>query len=274
MFELPEAKRVRREELESADSSDGSEGADRALDAELRARLGAQIATSLGLHTTPRAGEGAQQESSRTEGASRGPGDQDAAQTHDDDDLGEFAFRLFHTAEATATVVLRPEDEARGPGGIVARRPAAHYLAARAPAARRREYEFAAVDGDDVLARSRAPAWGLEMPWKVTKIATTITHMARDSDTHTTRASASPPPATRRRPGKKRRIAMRKRERTRKEQVELMAKADREKEEHFKDKKKRLNRVKKLRKRAKDKEKKLAATDGAGPGDDGSDGAG
>lgn len=174
-----------------------------------------------------------------------------------DGDLGEFEFRLFSTAGSRAKVVLQSENEAQGEGGIVSRRPSSYYLVQGLPIELRRQYESAAVSGEDVLARSRWRSWGLELPWKVSHITAAT---ASTNATWTAGASGS---AGRKRPGKKARLAVRRRERVRKLAAEDAAEKQMCKEEHIKDKKKRLNRAKKLRRRAKDKQKKMEA-DGCG----------
>lgn len=178
---------------------------------------------------------------------------------NEDEDLGEFEFRLFSSAAAAPKVVLENDKEAHGEGGLVARRPTSYFMVTDVPAELKRQYEFAAVSGEEVLDRSRWRSWGLDLPWKVTKITTSRKARPGDAGTETGRIEEAPDPAKRKRPGKKTRIALRTKERAKRAQEEMATKKQVDKEEHLKDKKKRLNRLKKLRKRAKDKEKKMAA---------------
>ncbi|PNY27209.1 Uncharacterized protein TCAP_02863 [Tolypocladium capitatum] len=268
MFELPEAKRVRREDLEGADGSGwGDEGED-GIDADLQARLNAQIARSLGLDAggvepLHRPAEEPRPKAERPDAEvtdNRDGADGTRNVDNQDEDPDEFEFRLFSSAAAAPKVVLESNKEAQGEGGLVAQRPTSHFLVAHVPAELKRQYEFAAVSGEDVLHRSRSRSWGLELPWKVTaKITTTRKARPEDEATETGRIEEAPDPAKRKRPGKKRRIALRTRERVKRAHEEAAAKKQMDKEEHLKDKKKRLNRLKKLRKRAKGKEKKMAA---------------
>ncbi|RDA84365.1 hypothetical protein CP532_2604 [Ophiocordyceps camponoti-leonardi (nom. inval.)] len=256
MFELPEAKRVRREDLEASDGI--SHISDDDTNAALRASLQAQLEKSLRFDlgdakptTNKVRGEEATLQAPRdlNEGG---------------DDGGEFDFRLFSTAGSVPKVVLDADSELPGDGDIVAKRPPTHYLAS-IPEELRKEYEVASVSGEDVLARSRCRSWGLELPWKVITI-TTISKAGLKSGL-TMESAADAGAGKRKRPGKKTRIALRKRERVARERHDLKAKQEVEKAEHLKNKKTKLNRTKKLRRRAKDKEKKLATVNAA-PGSD------
>ncbi|UNI19016.1 hypothetical protein JDV02_005235 [Purpureocillium takamizusanense] len=295
MFELPQAKRVRREDLNRSGDSDWSGRESDEIDAELQALLNAQIARSLGFDVDAAVGPPAD----RPAAGSKGPfaaseadakgqpegagghdgvdGDQDAA------DLGEFEFKLFSTSTAAPKVVLEDESAGQGDGDIVRKRPAQYYLVVDVPPERRKEYELAAVSGEDVLARSRQRSWGLEMPWKVIRIATTT---CKAGSKGAGVGSSKPPRGTtaadddddeveearrRKRPGKKARIAQRIKERAKKQKQEAAKKQLVDKEEHLKDKKKRLNRLKKLRRRAKEKEKKQGGGGGGAEGGSGSD---
>lgn len=173
----------------------------------------------------------------------------------------EFAFRLFSTAKPTQKVVLEEDVEPQGEGGLVGPgRPLSYYVVTNLSAKERLEYDFAAVSGDEILARSKTRSWGMEMPWKVTTIR--VTRKARPEDTK------AKDEAKRRRPGKKQRISLRKKAKVKEEKQQAAAQKLIEKEEHIKDKKKRMNRLKKLRRRAKDKEKKQGGDAGAGSGDE------
>ncbi|KAF4509629.1 hypothetical protein G6O67_003778 [Ophiocordyceps sinensis] len=258
MFDLPDAKRVRREDITEAlgtgwlDNSD-----DEGIKEELHARIGQALGLNLDVFSPPSP-----------------PPKETGAEESQDEDLGEFEFRLFSTAGSKAKVVLQSEKEGQGEGGIVARRSSSHYLVPRLPAELRRQYEFAAVSGEDVLARSRQRTWGLELPWKVTRITTTTTSPKARPTVEAGAAADCTESAGRKRPGKKTRIALRKGDRARKQGEEKEAEKLLEKEERIKDKKKRLNRAKKLRQRAKDKEKKTAANGGGGEERSDSDGSG
>lgn len=268
--------RVRRADLDASDDPAGSD--DEGYDAELQAKLNAQIARSLGLDesyarprdlaTTPshlkRHGLDAHESESEPE---------PEADAEDDEDAGnaEFAFRLFNSTRPSQKVVLEEDLGPQGDGGFAFPRPLSHYMATNLTADQKQQYAFAAVSGDEVLARSKDRAWGLELPWKVTNIA--VTRRRRPGESTCTAEEVTE--KKKGKPGKKQRISLRKRAKTREETERAEAQKLLEKEEHSKDKKKRMNRLKKLRKRAKNKEMKAATKDGeAGAEDSGDESAG
>ncbi|KAM0435200.1 hypothetical protein ACHAPT_003290 [Fusarium lateritium] len=271
MFDLPQAKRVRREDLNASDDGAGCESDDGIQDAELRARLNAQIARSLGLGDSY-----VQPVADLATGDShlagpKGSGDEEAGASGFPDETGEdaeeeFAFRLFSSAPAAQKVVLEEDVEPTGDGGFVGGRPLSYYVVTNVPTRQKQEYAFAAVSGDQVLERSHDRAWGLELPWKVTSI--TVTRKARPGEKAEDGAGKS-----KRRPGKKQRISLRKRSKAREEKKAAEVQRLTEKEEHIKDKKKRMNRLKKLRKRAKAREQKQGAKGDGGDSDDDSAGS-
>ncbi|KAI6782923.1 putative nucleolar protein-like protein [Emericellopsis cladophorae] len=263
MFEEPQAKRVRREDLlDHGGASDGEE------DAQMTAQLEAKLAQSLGFDFTqppPLPPSAAKQPSARSESAAR-------AENSDSEDeiMGdaveekpaeeEYDFCLFGGSNAGATKVnIHDDSEPEGEGGFEGPRPT--YLTLARPSVQQRErYGVAAMTGDQVLARSSWRNWSSELPWKVTHITITrkgVTVVPEGEESE----------EKRRRPGKKRRIQMRTKVRQEEEQKKSKAKLREEKEEHLKEKKKRANRAKKLRRRAQAREKKAA--DGGDPGDDG-----
>lgn len=277
--------RVRRDELvnESDAESEGSNGEDDAL----RARLEAQMAQTLGLvdigvgRTVP-VSSGKSQSRQKRESRSKHPSShaageeppqesspsdsddsmgEDQPDTGDDDGREEYDFCLFGGTGAPTKVVLEDDSRPRGEGGLEISRPRTFYLASTASAEDKRRYLYAAVTGDQVLERSRQRWWGMEYPWRVTHITTTV-KTAPDGKVQV-QAVSEEEKGKRRRPGKKRRLAVRKKDRAQKQKEEAVAKKAEEKEEHIKEKKKRMNRLKKMRKRAKNREAK-AATKGDG----------
>lgn len=246
---------IRRQELELDQAADGCAASDETVEAEIQAR----IARSLGLDA-----------SSGTEWPTVGQAVPEAEDKEErEPEGGAFDFRLFRTPGPAARVVL-PSDEAtgEGEGGIVARRRSSYYLVAELDELQRQQYASAAVSGDEVVARSRSPWWGLRLPWKLIQ-ATATNRATREK---MPRGEADPhsrvPDGTlsrRRRPGKKRRVASRRRARASREEEATRARQKAEKELHLKDKRKRLNRSKKLRRRAKDKEAKAVRDEAALP---------
>uniref|UniRef100_A0A8H7TSX6 Uncharacterized protein n=1 Tax=Bionectria ochroleuca TaxID=29856 RepID=A0A8H7TSX6_BIOOC len=254
MFDFPEAKRVRREEL---NGSDCSEDSDVEYDAVLRARFEARLAETIKIGP-------AETETQPQPGRSQSnPGEDSDAQIEDGN--GELEFCLFGGAGAVPTkVVLEDDSESDGEGGLVPTRPYSFYFPGRPSRKLQKEYDFSAVSGQDILERSRQRCWGMEYPWKVTHITAT-----RKGGPAARASKENEDSNKRKRPGKKQRIALRVKAKERAAEAEAASKQAAEKDEQVKDKKKRMNRLKKLRKRAKEKEKKNAAR-GAG----GEDGAG
>ena len=256
--------RVRREELfGDSDASSRSGSDDEDGDAEsLRARMNAKIAQSLGLRTDETRLDDVLTPATQNQDDSSGGPDAEEDEAEDDG----FEFRLFNSSEAAPKIVLEDESEPQGEGGLVAGRPHSAYLVAKVPARLKMQYDYAATSGEDIMARSSQRFWGQELPWKVRTVS-----VVRRADGKVDGKVASDDdegPARRKRPGKKRRIALRTKERAEKEKREAAAKRGTEKEDHLKDKKKRLNRLKKLRRRAKDREKKTAVKGDAEAGDD------
>ncbi|KAL4726087.1 hypothetical protein ACLX1H_006764 [Fusarium chlamydosporum] len=247
-------------------SDDGGENdSDGGLqDAELRAKLHAQMARSLGMDI------GIETVSDVT---AKGSDSGNGMRMHDHDTMDvdneaaeegheeEFAFRLFSKTPATQKVVLEEDTGPTGTGVFVSGRPLSYYMVTNVPAQQKQEYALASISGDEILARSNDRAWGLELPWKVTKLTVTRkTNSDEKVDGDETRGK--------RRPGKKQRISLRKRTKAQEEKKVAEAKKMAEKEEHIKDKKKRMNRLKKLRKRAKAKGQKQTSKGEDGQSDD------
>lgn len=189
------------------------------------------------------------------------------------DEAGEvedegYAFRLFSTAGPAPKVVLEDYDKVVE-GKLLRGRPLSYYFATEVSPQKKREYEVAAVSGEDVLARSKVRHWGLELPWKVTSIK--ITRKARPGEVAShARSESEQQQAGRKRPGKKSRIAMRKKARAQAQAEEEAKKKMASKEEQIKEKKKRLNRLKKLRRRAQKKADKGENGEGGGGSGEGS----
>ncbi|CCE27602.1 uncharacterized protein CPUR_01076 [Claviceps purpurea 20.1] len=258
MFDLPDAKRVRREDLDGSTAQSWSDGANETIDTALEARLNAHIAKSLGLDSP----QGTSQAALRPQISPPLPRAQSAAQDDKprDNDAGEFEFRLF-SSRLPAKVTLEDDSAPPQEGGLAHPRPQSFYLANHIPPALQNEYRFAAVSGEDVLLQSHRPSWGMAYPWKVTRIVVTRKAKGKSGSTSTrvdadADADMEGQRRQKKRPGKKKRIAERKEMQALKEKNQMETKRALDKEEQLKEKKKRLNRIKKLRKRAKNKEMK------------------
>jgi hypothetical protein len=181
----------------------------------------------------------------------------------------EFEFRLFNTSKAVTKIVLPDEQEELSHLGngkfVVPSRPLSFYLAPKPSDQLQAEFEFSAVTGDEILERSRQRCWGLELPWRVTQITLAGSDKSGglSGDIALKGAETGNLVDKRRRPSKKKRIAVRIKEKARLEkkaalerEKEAKQKESQDKEEYLREKKKRLNRQKKLKRRAKNKEEK------------------
>ncbi|KAM0285973.1 hypothetical protein ACHAQH_001162 [Verticillium albo-atrum] len=257
MFELPEAKRVRREDLVDSASDASSANEDDQHHAALRARLESQLASAFTFAPVdpPPAARKLPVATKETPESETQPGQQ---QPPEGDDEQEFEFRLFSSTKPAAKVILPDDDEGapRGEGAMLRRRPLRYYLAEALTDAQRAEVEFAAVSAEDVFKRAARRCWGMEMPWRVTHIEAKATAAKRTTASLTTGLRED---GKRKRPGQKKRLAMRMKEREAKKKAEEAENLKASKEEQLKEKKKRLNRQRKLKRRAKAKEERAAA---------------
>ncbi|KAK3360007.1 hypothetical protein B0T25DRAFT_534502 [Lasiosphaeria hispida] len=242
MFELPDAKRVRRQDLyDSASERHSSPEGDDEEKAEIRAKLNARLSNLLSLGPIE---VGNVADDDGADGA-------DEANDQPPDD-GEFEFRLFSTSGPSHKVLLATEETHQGPP--ISERPISYYVRGDLAPEEKERLRFSAVSGSDVMAASKQRAWGLEVPWRVTKIV--ISAGRRKGEQGGERIAEES--QGRKRPGKKRRITLRIKEKAAKEAAAAKAEKLMTKEEHLREKKKRLNREKKLKRRKKEKEAKMA----------------
>ncbi|KAK3685503.1 hypothetical protein B0T22DRAFT_465835 [Podospora appendiculata] len=272
IFALPDAKRVRREDLYDSDHVRDSSPDENEAEAETKARLlNARLSALLSLNLDApilMAADG-DDHAAAAAAAAAPPPDESADQP---DEAPEFEFRLFSTSSVSQKVVLAPLEDKHVQAEIVSQRPLSYYLRGDLTPQERERFQYAAVSGRDVMQWAHQRAWGLEVPWRVTKI--TLSSPRQTGGDKARKKTATGPPAqdsamagAKKRPGKKRRIALRVKEKAEKEAAATLAMKRMTKEEHLKEKKKRLNREKKLKRRKKEKEKKLgggsaAAADG------------
>ncbi|KAB5563365.1 hypothetical protein GE09DRAFT_1219923 [Coniochaeta sp. 2T2.1] len=269
MFEEPQAKRVRRNELYSFDAEEDVASHGQERDAAVRAKLNERLSRMFSLDIAPTV-----------------PGDHesdeelpDAPEEGQDEDEPSFEFRLFSTTTGSAQKIM-VEDPDEGDGAVLSLRPQSFYLKEDFTREELERFREVAVEYDDIVHGAQQRAWGLEVPWRVTKITLTTGKMTT-STLHKGTGSevTSEDPGKRKRPGKKRRIALRIKEKERKQKEEERKAREEEaakqrltKEEHLREKKKRLNREKKLKRRQKEKDKKLAGKTGSeAGGEDGGD---
>ncbi|KAI5921353.1 hypothetical protein F4810DRAFT_678650 [Camillea tinctor] len=252
MFEIPDAKRVRREDLygsASDEEDDHDDQLESAAQEKLHARLSGLLSFSF---VEDESGQKDQPTDKPLDGAIvEGTG------TEAIEEAGEeaFVFRLFRDEEPSHTVVLTKDDELVGQGGdgglVVPKRPQSYYFADDPSPEIAMRFRMAAVSADYLLKDARRNRWGLEKPWKVTSITISTRKEGPIGGSESQAAEKK-----RKRPGKKRRIILRVREKAKQEREEAEKKHSTEKEQHLKDKKKRLNREKKLKRRAKAREAK------------------
>ncbi|KAK0670440.1 hypothetical protein QBC41DRAFT_221578, partial [Cercophora samala] len=177
----------------------------------------------------------------------------------------EFSFRLFSSAPTQKVVLAPQEDDINTSTEDVPfkERPLSYYIQEPLTPEQKEQIRHSAMSGQDILALSKQRAWGLEVPWRVTKIEIVSTKKSTNAAAGGTAVEEED--RKKKRPGKKTRIKLRIREQKRKEEEGKKL----TKEEHLKEKKKRLNREKKLKRRQKEKAKKAAnGTAGGGPGED------
>lgn len=253
--------------MNKEDGSSWSDSGDD-INPDLQAQLNAQIARSLGLNVhepVQTVGKSDPKDHTSTTDSANPAQDSHKEQgdENSDDDLGEFEFRLFSAPDAPSKVVLEDEQAPLGEGALENQRPLSHYLVRDVSESKKREYLAAAVSGEDIVERSMWRSWGMEMPWKVTRILVAKKSKRDEGERMQGVVEGGEDVKKRRRPGKKTRIAVRMKVKAGKERAEVDAKKAVDKEEHLKEKKKRMNRLKKLRKRA----KKKAGKDGDGDGD-------
>ncbi|KAI1168931.1 hypothetical protein F5B18DRAFT_1910 [Nemania serpens] len=279
--------RVRRKDLyDPASGSESDEGKNRdpQFETVLREKLNAQLSGLFDFSFIARL-EAAQQQ--QQAGGPQASGSASDAQQETDQPGGGggggvggggggeqvFAFRLFRDEALTHTVVLAPDEDptALGDGGfVVPLRPRSYYIAS-APSPRKiSEYRGAAVSAEYVLADARRRRWGLEKPWRVIHITAPSKPIPGSAQGDDSAAEEKGQKQKRKRPGKKHRILLRVREKAAHEREEAAKKQALEKGLHIQEKKKRLNRERKLKRRQKKREKKVEgqATDPDGSSKD------
>ncbi|KAI1138840.1 hypothetical protein F5Y05DRAFT_382583 [Hypoxylon sp. FL0543] len=262
MFEVPDAKRVRREELYDSISEEETTNDDQ-VNSDLRGKLNAQLSGLLDLDLeVDESTQPHQLPISPTVGANVDrSNDGDVEKTAEE----AFTFRLFRDEELSRKIVLEPQGAETGKGGgdafVVPQRPISYYLASEPSPEAAKEYRMAAVSADYLFQDAKKRRWGLEKPWRVTTITiSTNKKIATPGSSIGTVETGRP---KKKRPGKKRRIILRVREQAKKEREEAAKQQLMDKEQYLQEKKKRLNKAKQLRRRAKAREKKQNVTEDA-----------
>ncbi|KAK4177608.1 hypothetical protein QBC36DRAFT_326711 [Triangularia setosa] len=260
MFEVPDAKRVRREDLySSSDEEDVRENGSSQEDADLlRQKLSSLLAINLAVPPQ-----------NETEGdTSMVDAGQDQTQPLPENEANqeeEFTFRLFSSAPTQKVVLAPKEDEIIASTEDIPfkERPLSYYIQKPLTPEEQEQIRHSALSGQDILALSKQRAWGLEVPWRVARIEI-VASTKKPAQPTAGGKTIEEGDKKKKRPGKKTRIKFRINERKHKEEESKKL----TKEEHLKEKKKRLNREKKLKRRQKEKAKK-AANGTAGEQDEG-----
>ncbi|KAK8160354.1 hypothetical protein IWX90DRAFT_389161 [Phyllosticta citrichinensis] len=258
MFELPNAKRVRRDELHSPASSPRS-SPDPDLTDLFREKLQSRIELV----------------DAQPQGVAQPAQDLHDAGSEDE----ELEFRLFaapakrgDAGPAPQKIRLKSPDLENAEGGFVnPKRPDSYYFADVPSDELRRQLESVAVTGDQVTRWAQQKWPGCALPWKVTTIS--LDKKARETLGLSDNVSTGPVTAKRTRKGKKARIAIRTKLKEKAEAKEAQAKVQAEKELAERAKRAKRNRDKKLKKRQRDKAKKAAAGD-QGEGQENGDSSG
>ncbi|TKX24409.1 hypothetical protein C1H76_3356 [Elsinoe australis] len=241
MFELPRAKRVRRDELQSPVSSRASSPDDAAIE-QFRAR---QLDYQIIEHTA------------------------DTHEARKEEDEQEAEFNLFArpktgTTSQPAKIQLRSPSPNAEVYTVAIGRPDSYYFTGELDTDLLEQYRISAVSGPEVQHRSLSYWPGSFYRWKVTTIPA-----SRNKVGTTSEATVKEQTTTKRaRLGKKGRIKKRRIMATAAERKEAEKTAKEDKERAEREKKARRNREKKFKKRARDKAKKQgAAATGNGVGD-------
>ncbi|KAI0534618.1 hypothetical protein GGR58DRAFT_505113 [Xylaria digitata] len=260
MFALPEAKRVRRKDLyeSGSDSASSDEGGDHYSQAKsaIRAILNAQLSGLFNLKNFA-VGFAAQQQQPDQPEAQPQPQAPNVQREKEHPEEEAFTFRLFRDEAPTHTVILTHDEDPRalGEGGfVVPSRPRSYYIAPAPSQGKVSEYRSVAVTAEYLLADAKRRRWGLEKPWRVIHIISDSSSKSTAGPTKEENAAGQKRKRTR--PGKKHRILLRVREKAKREREEAAKKLLIDKEQHLQEKKKRLNRERKLKRRQKEREKK------------------
>ncbi|KAF1844720.1 uncharacterized protein K460DRAFT_97459 [Cucurbitaria berberidis CBS 394.84] len=245
MFELPGAKRVRRDELQSPASSPRS-SPDPALEDLLRSQIRNEYAfTTAEIDTT------------------------EAAEAAHSDGEEEVELRLFAATPnaplQTTKIRLSSPGIGTGEPGFVVKKPRSYYFADEPSSEEEAALQAAAIDGKTVLELSRDPWPGCALPWKVRTISAAGMKKEVLIGHPPTLVTVEEEEHKRKRKGKKTRIALRKKRQATKEKQDERARLAQEKDEAEREKRTRRNREKKVKKKAKAKAKK--ASDGAVEGE-------
>ncbi|KAM3080880.1 hypothetical protein ACMFMG_004841 [Clarireedia jacksonii] len=262
MFDVPDAKRVRRSEIYTRSASSSPEPSS-PIDPDIAARFQEQLASLYGVvptvsYTVDTTGGNGNDAKELDSGA--------PSNGHEEEEEQEFDFRLFSTAADTKIVL---KEEKVGDGGFTTRnRNKSYYFTGSIEGERKAQFASAAISGEDVLRGKDTRYWGLEVPWRVKVLRvghggqkTVGNHALRDVENGN-------PEGKKKKPGKKRRIILRERRKKKEAREDAKRREKESKEEAEREKRTRRNREKKVKRKAKEKALKLSdgIVDDAKPG--------
>ncbi|KAF7941147.1 hypothetical protein BELL_0269g00100 [Botrytis elliptica] len=264
MFDLPDAKRVRRSDLYTRSSSSSPEPPS-PIDPDVSARFNNQLASLYGPISFQSCGTENTLNIEPINDAPHSPPLDD-----DQDQAEEFDFRLFSNVKE-GKIVLK--EEAVDKGIFVRERDKSYYFTGPIEGQRKEEYAIAAISGEDVLEGREKRYWGLEVPWRVRVVKIGVGGQKKLGSNGLFGARNSSSGEKKRKIGKKMRILMRERRRTIEAQEQAMTREKESKEEADKERRARKNREKKVKRKAKEKALKAAAGGNkqTEPGVDGAD---
>ncbi|KAF1944427.1 hypothetical protein EJ02DRAFT_100530 [Clathrospora elynae] len=243
MFELPGAKRVRRDELQSPASSPRS-SPDPAFEALIRSKAYTEFAfTTTEDYVT-----------SQVEDA-----------VHSDEE--ETELRLFAAPANAAPQTHRIRLSSPGAGsrepGFLIKKPRSYYFADEPTSEEETAFHAAAIDGRTVVELSKEPWPGCALPWKVRKLSPAGMRKEVLVGYPRTLVTLEEKTHKRTRKGKKTRIALRNKLQASKEKQSENARLAQEREKAVRERKTQKNRDKKVRQKAKQLAKKEGVVEGA-----------
>ncbi|KAH6684642.1 hypothetical protein B0J14DRAFT_646541 [Halenospora varia] len=265
MFDIPQAKRVRRNDLYTRSQS--SSPAPSSPDPELERQFQARLASLYGPLTASNNATASNIDLRSFSGFENLDIEDAVEDDKDAPDNHEFEFRLFSTSATTLhknpasqKIILEEEDSDLGEGGFIkpCREPT-YYFASKAEGDEKWKFDNVALTGEQVKGLSKRRAWGLEVPWRVRVLKVVGAKLKLQADgaiTGKVETIVEGEDEKRKRPGKKRRIILRERKKRRELLAEQKRKEQELKEETEKEKRTRRNREKKVKRKLKEKAKK------------------
>jgi hypothetical protein len=170
-------------------------------------------------------------------------------------------FRLFAGSRSKSPPAAKirlssPDTSNQPPAFVVPERPRSYYFQDSWSIDEQRQFDATAVTGNDVIQRSSTFWHGFALPWRVR----TIRSGKEPAEVHLASKQEQSPSKSRSRPGKKTRIARRTRLAAAKGQIELRKKEQEAKETAVREKKTRINKLKKMRRREKKRQEKAVVS--------------